>query len=289
MEQKWVKPYPEVTGYLLSYFSGSSIMKPDLTESVKKLLELQLPDGSWPSFYGDLTNGYTFDTSQILHGLLKQNWVVSKKLDASVNQALGFLEGRMKFIFPLSRARENGSGFEIFRKRDWAYGVSPINFKLAELLEVVPICNPLSHPRLPKKIERMRRFSRVLPQLEEAHPGAYQLEGLLALGKIELVKQRLTQYFMPDNDGKIPAYPGAEFSYNSGSVQLAILWAKCGCPDISQNILSNILQYVETWNDHFLTMPQYSGTASPHMEYSTWGVKYLCELLTLMRRDFCEI
>jgi hypothetical protein len=67
------------------------------------------------------------------------------------------------------------------------------------------------------------------------------------------------------------------------------LWGKCGYPDISQNILLNNLRIIETWNDYYLTMPQYSGTALPHKEYSTWGIKYLCELLALMQGEFREI
>lgn len=279
----WIKPYPEVTGYLLSYFSNDSILKPNLTFSVEKLISMQLEDGSWPSFFGNLKNGYTFDTVQILIGLLEQNWIEAENLRFSIARGLEFVSHQMRFGYPLSKSKETTNAFQMFGKKDWAHGITPINLKMAELFNLL-----LSKPHffdfdVKSKLRITKLFSYFLPQIREAHPGAYQLEGNWALGSKSLVEKRLRKYFMPDINGFIPAFGNVLYSYNSGSAQIAILWAKSGNTNHAIRILSYLLDLLEPWNDTYLCLPQYSGQNRPHDEYSTWGVKYTCELLRLMR------
>jgi hypothetical protein len=281
-ESKWIKPYPEVTGYLLSYFSTNAILKVDLRESVECLLNRQLDDGSWPSFYGDLENGFTFDTVQILNGLMSQNWVNSKRVDESIAKGLDFLSNRMRFGFPLSRSRETVSMIEVFNKKNWAHGITPINFKTAELLPLLENNPEIFHTKITKKIRSLQKFIHALPQLSESHPGAYQLEGLFALGNKALVEKRLEKYFKPDTNGFLPAHPGADYAYNSGSVQIAILWAKCGHIETATKMFYRILEDFQQCERDWLCFPQFSGPSKPHAEYSTWGVKYFCELLGIL-------
>ncbi len=284
-ENKWIKPYPEVTGYLLSYFASEAILKVDLSKCVDKLLTMQLEDGSWPSFFGDLENGFTFDTAQILSGLIAQNWISNQEVEISIQRGLAFISRQTRFGFPLSRSRETVGLSEMLSSKSWAHGITPINFKLAELLNMPQLASFADSAVWDKKRKSLKRLVHFFPQIREAHPGAYQLEGLWALGAKNLVESRLKTYFEPDSSGYIPAFPNAEYSYNSGSAQIGILWAKCGYPKQAQRILHYLIDSLESWNDTQLCMPQFSGRQKPHDEYSTWGIKYTCELLGLMREE----
>ena len=278
----WIKPYPEVTGYLLSYFSSKSILKLDLTSSVDRLRSIQNENGSWPSFYGDQRLGYTFDTTQILHGLLSLSDFEAWDIEPTIERAISFLISRFRGNFPYATS----SDIPFIRKKislsNWAYDFTPINFKMSELLEFSNLQNFRGGDKLIKKILGMKKVVSKIPQIQESHPGGYQLEGILALGDKNVVHRRLSKYFLPNSYGQVVAHPNSNFSYNSGSAQIGILWAKCGDIDIAQSICDYLLTQVESWRDDMRTLPQYSGINPPHREYSTWGIKYLCELLLIL-------
>ena len=73
LTKSYVKPYPEVTGYVIKYFCDVYDEIPDkILEAGHKLVKIQDKNtGGYTSFM-DKNILYTFDTSQILIGLAEK-------------------------------------------------------------------------------------------------------------------------------------------------------------------------------------------------------------------------
>lgn len=284
--KSWIKPYPEVTGYLLSYFANIEDSKFDFESVINRLISLQNPDGSWSTFYGDISRGFTFDTTQILHGLISaSNKVKNSKIDNSVTLAINFLNSRFRFGMPFSRSGKVPTILNKFDSQNWAHGFTPINFKMAELSLLPQLRDYEKGAELSTRLFRMKKWAKFQPQIRESHPGSYQLEGMYALGLKDLVFSRLIRYFKPPENEQIFAKPNVQYFYNSGNAQLAILWAKSGNLEMALGIYDTLVRRLEFWDDEILCLKQYHGLNPPHKEYSTWGIKYLCELIRILEQN----
>jgi hypothetical protein len=101
---KLVKPYPEVTGYLLSLFVELDENIHVQVEIVDKLLKQQSKSGGWRSFFGDYV--FVFDTAQIGKGLLDYYEVTREdRLLKPIKKAIDFI---------LMMQINNGSFFPMF-------------------------------------------------------------------------------------------------------------------------------------------------------------------------------
>lgn len=281
--KKWVKPYPEVTGYLLSYFSENSSSVPHAVVSAgKRLSLLQHKIGGFLSFVGKKYL-FAFDTAQIMHGFASLYKTTHKKeyLDTA-RRCAGFV---------LSMQLANGAIFPVYdikhdskfvsKKDGWGMGFSPIQVKNIEGLLLM---HELTGEALYQEAAgRLRNFGKEYYDLTYTHPGAYCMEGLLAMGEIAFVEKLLQEQVVPRirKNGFIPYAESLSYAYVSGSVQMGLLLFKVGMKDKAYSILEWARKVQDSHASGGLF--QYANEDGSlnqdiHSEINTWGTKYYAQL-----------
>lgn len=292
VSKKYVKPYPEVTGYLLSYFCQRQEAESNLTEAGEKLLELQdSKEGGWASFY-DLHNLYTFDTAQIVIGLccLYEKTKDTRYMDAAIRGG----------NFLIRMQREDGAFYPVYDIRTQKkvcdcsiYDIwnGPFSGLMCKLTEVYQKMADVTGEQ--KYIERKRKtaeFYSKAEYIECTHPMGYWLEGLYCAENYEFVEQILTNNVIPRirENGYIPYQEDLPYAYVSGTIQLGIILEKMGHRQYSLMIreyarkvqgnheCGGIFQYADE---------QGNLDRHIHTEINSWGTKYFCELEELLEQD----
>ena len=279
----WVKPYPEVTGYLVSLFVRTQVDTEKTQDAVKKLLSLQASNGGYASFF-ETKRHYVFDTAQICRGLLdfhKQDPKYPGVRDACMKGA----------EFVLSMQAENGSFFPFFDSikgvptvigKSWGDSFSLINCKTSEFL--LDLFEHTGDKRLRQAVDRSVAWALTQGPLEETHPGAYFLEGLYRVGEKSEVSRILRTVFYPriQENGFISFGKKNRYAYVSGSAQLGILALAVGDLDIA----TKLLDWCCLVQDGFPAggLFQYANSdgrvnSEVHMELNSWGTKYFVELM----------
>lgn len=280
---RWVKPYPEVTGYLLSLFSTAAQNFDFAEKMARRLMALQRESGGWQTFYGRYV--YTFDTAQIGKGLI--DWYELSK-DAQILEAC-----RKAAYFISSMQNSDGSFFPMLSEKhkekvmlgvDWGDSFSPINNKCNEFLAHMTRSGFGDYSQ---EIKKSSEWTLSKDQLQYTHPGAYSLEGLLADNRVAEVRERLKKNFLPfvADNGFLPYKSDMTYSYVSGSVQIGILCAKVGLMDYAHRIFSwaRLVQLRHSSGGLF----QYANkdgslNCDVHAEINSWGTKYYVELIDLL-------
>ncbi len=287
----WIKSYPEVTGYILSYFCSQDRWEEEsLKAAVAKLLSLQHPSGGFPSFY-DQHLLYSFDTAQIMHGLLSwhQQTGDTQALTAAIRAGdfLCAMQLPSGVIFPIydTKRQERVVYQNNAKGSNWGSHFSYIQVKNAEGLQL--LARMTGKQKYQTSAERLAHIVLTAVDYHYTHPLAYYLEGMLALGKRNEVKQILQQKIIPriKPSGFIAYFPGAAYAYVSGSVQLAILLSKTGFTHEARAILSWARKVQE--QDVSGGLFQYAQAdgrpdSTIHQEINSWGTKYFAELLRLV-------
>jgi hypothetical protein len=280
---RWVKPYPEVTGYLLSYLSQKNLegaYDSHITRMTNALIRKQHPCGGWKSFQGP--GVIFFDTAQIIKGLFDTGrWKSDLKIRNSIKKGLRFLSSQITssgMIFPTFSPILNAMSS---KTNSWSDGFSGINTKVLELFHSQGI--EMLDPEIIELRELVLEWSLNLPQIEFSHPGAYQLEGLIAAGKHDLVADRIRSFFIPTlkPNGFLPYRYDLDYAYTSGSAQMGILMAKVGYMQEAQAIYKYLNDVISSSSKGGLI--QYTnedGSISKliHTESNSWGTKYFLEL-----------
>lgn len=286
---QWVKAYPEVTGYLLSYFCSDRLELPlpgALFKAVRKLLSIQHKSGGFPSF-ADRERLFTFDTAQIMHGLACFHLATSDKrsLQAAVRAA----------DFVCAMQLPGGETFPVYDlRRDaryvetdghWGICFSPIQTKNVEGLLLMHRLT--GERRYAAAAEALVAFAKASCDVSFSHPGAYCLEGLLAAGETELVRQRIAAQVLPrlEENGFLAYAADIPYAYVSGTVQMGILLHKTGFVEESRKVLrwAREVQKQHPGGGLF----QYADAAGRpdgqvHLEINSWGSKYFCQLERLL-------
>jgi ubiquinone/menaquinone biosynthesis C-methylase UbiE len=282
---QWVKPYPEVTGYLLSYFAQDRMeheIPKVIVKAGKKLLSLQHSCGGFPSFL-DNHRLFTFDTAQIMHGLASLHLATEERryLDAAVRAAdfvcdMQISDGSM---FPVYDLRQKAKHVETHGQ--WGISFSPIQVKNIEGLMF--LYKLTGEDRYSRAAADLIAFGKRTCNLTYTHPGAYCLEGLLAAGETGFVRERLSSEILPrlQSDGFLAYAQHLPYAYVSGSVQMGILLHKTGFCDEAHLILewARRVQKQHECGGLF----QYADVAGNpdsriHREINSWGTKYFCQL-----------
>jgi hypothetical protein len=280
-----VKPYPEVTGYLISYFAGNNADGPipqKVTAAADTLVALQHRLGGFCSF-GDKNHLFTFDTAQIMHGLASlfqrtrnQKYLRSAVACAEFLCTMQLPDGSMFPMYDL----EHSAKF-VDQKGGWGRGFSCIQAKNVEGLLL--LSELTGEPKYRRVAEQLAAWSKSNCDLTYTHPGAYCLEGLLAYGERDFVKDELTRRVLPriGAHGFLAYAENLPYAYVSGSVQMGILLFKTGFANESKRILdwARMVQ-----SHHFLGgLFQYADEAGAldthvHTEMNSWGTKYYAQL-----------
>lgn len=287
----WVKPYPEVTGYILSYFADHYPRRmKDWMSSGDTLVDLQGQAGGFASFY-DPEYLYAFDTAQIMHGLLSlYRHTKEKRYLASAVRAGEFLQYMQLnggLMFPLFNAHE-GSRIVYQPNSDasnWGSTFSYIQVKNAEGLQL--LAKITGDKRYQQSALALAEFPVRRIDYSYTHPLAYYLEGLWSMGKTTQVKQILEQKIIPrlKDGGFIPYFPKAAYAYTSGSIQLAILLAKTKHLYEARQILTwaqKVQSHHGSGGLFQYALPSGEPDGTIHREINSWGTKYFAELLRLV-------
>jgi hypothetical protein len=279
----WVKPYPEATGYLIRYFSEYYDEIPsEILSAAQYLCKIQHKRGGYFSFINE-RHLFTFDTAQIMHGLLS----LFKKTND-----MKFLEVAKKCAkFILGMQINSGAMFPIYdlkfkanyvkKKGGWGTNFSYIQVKNIEgLLLLYEITYDSQYK---KAAEKLKIFGKRNCDLTFTHPGAYCLEGLFAIGEKDFVYSKLKEEIVPliQEDGFLPYSKGLSYAYVSGSVQMGILLYKAGLKEFAYSILKWARKVQSNHNSGGLF--QYANQDGSlnqdiHSEINTWGTKYYAEL-----------
>lgn len=287
----WCKPYPEVTGYLLSYFSKThSILPPQIITATDHLVSIQSPNGGFKSFY-DNSPLFSFDTFQILHGLLSV-YLKTKKtkyLEASI-KCLYFLESMQKSDGSMYCIYDTNRNLKIDEYAGFYQGQTRHSIQCKNIEGLLLAYNALGEKKYKAMADNLYNFCIKSDYNISTHPLGYYLEGLLAYGSTENVKKLLLEIVVPQirDNGFLPYSKGLQYAYVSGSVQIAILLYKSDLKEYSFRILewANRVQDNHKCGGLF----QYANedgslNNAVHTEINSWGTKYFCELNRILLCD----
>jgi hypothetical protein len=281
----WVKPYPEVTGYLLSYYANDARAK-DVPSCViaaaDKVVNIQHSSGGFPSFC-DPHCLYTFDTGQIMHGLA--SLYKKTRSEKYLNSAMACAE------FACGMQLPDGSMFPVFDLRycakyvdqrgNWGNRFSCIQAKNIEGLLL--LSELTGNPKYTSVAEKLACWSKQNCDLTFTHPGGYCLEGLLAFGETAFVRDRLKAKIIPHihKNGFMAYSQDLPYSYVSGSLQMAVLLFAVGFKEESRRILdwARVVQSNHSSGGLFQYADE-KGSLDTHIhtEINSWGTKYYAQL-----------
>lgn len=291
VKNKWVKPYPEVTGYLLSYFAtyyGSNILDCATNSSPCKamkaagyLLKIQHPLGGFPSWDSQKIL-YTFDTGQIMHGFLKMYQILGdpRYLQAATKCFNFILRGTLgpgeilpgydldkKCYIPI------GKGFYSDHR---AFAIQ------AKILEGLNLLLNINYDsKVLKFYNELVSYSVVTNIWQDSHPLGYYLEGMYACMRDDIVNNYTRHIASKIDNGFLPSSAGKKYAYVSGSAQIAICLLKAGYRKEAieirnwlrkvqgKNLCGGLFQYANR---------DASLNTDIHTEINSWGTKYFCEL-----------
>lgn len=285
VSKRWVKPYPEVTGYIIKYFCDNySNVSENIMKSADWLVALQDEQmGGFSSFEGKLL--YAFDTSQILIGLCA---IYRKTRNDKYLKAALFAGD-----FLLSSQEQNGAFKPIYNKaveawviRDETYALwngpySGLMCKLTEGLECLYKYSGDTRYKISK--EKAASFYQDAKYIDYTHPLGYWLEGCFEAGKKELVKKIIEEKILVriHPNGYIAYRDNLPYAYVSGVVQLGIILFKMGYEEYALKIRN----YGRLVQSHDISggLFQYATNKGNldyhvHTEINSWGTKYFCEL-----------
>ena len=218
--------YPECTGYYIPTLLKFGDKKRAVNFG-NYLISIQNPDGSWNEPSGKTP--YTFDTAQILKGLVA---LVENNLDENDKYKNALLKG---CDYILSMQREDGS----ISTADYGAWGLPYNKCVPEYIHVYCL-EPLRKASKMYNIEKyeacvQKALSFYLSKedltdfMTLSHFNAYVIEGLIDLGETKRAKRAMDLISLHQREnGMVPAYSFVDFVCSTGLFQYAICWYKLG-------------------------------------------------------------
>lgn len=294
IEKKYVKPYPEVTGYIITYFCNQNKINKKMIASADYLVEIQVNTsfgGGWSSFF-QRDHLYTFDTAQILIGLCSLYKITGNEIYLkSAIKGGDFLQkmqmGNGAFV-PIYNYKEEVGIVNRDIYSIWNGPFSGLMCKLTEAYNILfDVTGDLRYKRSAKLTSD---FYESADYIECTHPMGYWLEGLIASEKKEKVNKILQKYVIPriQDNGYIPYHEKLSYAYVSGTIQLGIILFKLGYREYAKKIrnYARIVQSKHSSGGLF----QYADAAGNldnhiHTEINSWGTKYFCELESLIQKE----
>lgn len=287
---QYIKPYPEVTGYVLKYFCDNYKELPqNILEAGNKLVEIQ--DGKVGG-YSTFDNNellYTFDTSQILIGLI----ALYKKTGVKKYKIAAIKAGKFLLMMQL----ENGAILPIYDNKSEEVYISnqtysiwngPWSGLMCKITEGFQALYELTGEKgyLIAKIKAGDFYVKA-NYIECTHPLGYWLEGLYEAKKYEKVNSILENKVIPriKDNGFISYKEDLNYAYVSGVIQLGIILYKMGYTDEAKKI-REFGRCVQR-NDNSGGIFQYADFKGNldyhvHTEINSWGTKYFCQLERLL-------
>ncbi len=270
----------EVTGYLIPtlYAIGEKELARDLA---KWEASVQRPDGSFAATDG---TPYTFDTAQVIRGLL------------AVLDDMPELENRLRRAcdFVASQIAPDGRictpSYDMWKLPDGSMFSEYAN--LYVLSPMLQAGQKLSQARYVEAARRGLNYFKGKGDLVEfkpelgtlSHIFGYMMEALVDVGEIDLANEGLQQAATIQNEsGAIPAYPGVDWVCSTGVAQLAIAWYKLGNA-VPADKAVGYLEEVQNPSGGFYGSYGVGARYLPDQEIS-WAVKFFLDCLLLRERS----
>jgi len=282
-KKSWIKPYPEATGYLISYFSEYFPTVPaQIVSAADYLRKIKHKHGGYFSFDNNRYL-FTFDTAQIMHGFASLYKKTGKK------QYLDIARKCANFVIEMQI--DNGAMFPVYdTKVDAKYvdknGSWGVNFSYIQVknIEGLLLMHELTNDAIYKESAiKLRNYGKKHCDLTFTHPGAYCLEGMLAMDERDFVYNKLRDEIVPriQPNGFLSYSKKLPYAYVSGSVQMGILLYKVGLKKHAYPILEWTRKVQLNHNSGGLF--QYANADSSlnhnvHTEINSWGTKYYAQL-----------
>ena len=270
--------YPEVTGYIIPSILdwGERDMSIRLAEW---LISIQNPDGSWNA--SDNKIAYTFDTGQILKGLI-----------SLVDEKPQYKEAIIKGCdWIMTKQRTDGS---IETPDDSAWGLPggkcvPEAIHLYALQPILAASKKWNIPKYEECVKKALGFYLAQPDLTDfntlSHFHAYIIEGLIDLGQTDRAKKAMAEIEKYQNkNGSVPAYPDVRWICSTGLFQYAVCWYKLNDLQKGNKVFAYACKLQNKsggWYGSYGKKAEYF----PNEEIS-WSVKYFLDALHLKIR--CE-
>ncbi len=270
----------EVTGYLITslYNAGEKDLALDL---VRWEISVQRPDGA---FVGPGTSvPYTFDTAQVVRGLMTISKDHIREMEAPIMKACNFV---------ISQIEESGR-ITTPNADLWAL---PDGSKLSEycnLFCIAPLRDAGKKYNVEKYVtaaQRALNYYKSKPDLVEykpqlgtlSHIFGYMMEALAELGEHDLARKGLDQAaHIQKSDGAIPAYPGVDWVCSTGMAQLGLAWHKIGNKEQARRMLE-YLETIQNPSGGFFGSYGQGGQYFAQEEIS-WANKFFIDLYLLVK------
>ena len=214
--------YPEVSGYLIPTLLNFGEHELAL-QYARWLIGIQNADGSWSDAKGD--SAYSFDTGQILKGLLAINARLPE-VEASIIRGCDWLTGQ---IDDTGRIRTPATDQW---KLPGGYTISGY-IHLYALEPLIRAGKIYARPEYSKAAERAIQYYLTKADLTDfnnlTHIHAYILEALIDLGHEDKAREAMKQIgSIQAKNGSVQAYPDVSWTCSTGVAQYALIWYKLG-------------------------------------------------------------
>ena len=287
---KYVKPYPEVTGYIIKYFCdhGNDIPS-NIVRAANKLVRIQdKKTGGYASFdSNDIL--FAFDTSQILIGLaaiyLRTKKEKYKRAAIKAGEFLLMMQMNNGAIAPIFDRKKSEIVISEQHYSIWNGPWSGLMCKLTEGFQA--LYDITNDEKYMTAKEKTASFYADAEYIECTHPMGYWLEGLYEGKKFDKVDEILKDKVIPRirNNGYIAYKEDLDYAYTSGIIQLGIILFKRGFTDEADRIrdFARVVQS-KTSSGGIVQYCDKDGNIDNHIhtEINSWGTKYYCELERMM-------
>ena len=266
--------YPEVTGYFIPSLIDWGFRDKALNWA-EWLLSIQHDDGSWYD-YNDI-DPYTFDTGQILKGLIAVYKIKpSEELKSAILRGADYI---------LSMQESNGN-LTTASKRYWYDGVTTELIHLYCLQPLVEISNLFGDNKYKNSAINALKYytSKYKDKLVDFHTlshfYAYMIEALIDMGETEIARTAMDNVAkVQKKNGFIPAYKNVNWTCTTGLFQFAICWYKLG-EKVRADRTFDYACSLQTKNGGWLGSVGKNASYIPNAEIS-WAVKYFLDALKL--------
>jgi malonyl-CoA O-methyltransferase len=264
-------PYPEVTGYYIPTLLNWGELERAIQFS-RWLVSIQNSDGSWSDVYRKWP--YTFDTGQILKGLLA---ILPRmpEVEQAIQRGCDWL---LEQIMPDGRVVTPNKdlwqlpGNKMINESIHLYALEPLR-KAAEYF---------NEPKYKTAVDRALAFYLAQPEIISfntlSHLHAYVLEALVDLGHSDIAAKGMIKVEqLQKKDGSIPAYPNVKWICSTGMAQYAVIWYKIGKIKQAQKAF-NYLCKLQHLSGGFYGSYGFGDNYFPKEEIS-WALKYYLDAL----------
>ncbi|MEY3288678.1 MAG: hypothetical protein RLZZ419_920 [Pseudomonadota bacterium] len=264
-----VNAYPEVTGYYIPTLLNWGERKRAI-EFATWLISIQNPDGSW--FDPEGKTPYTFDTGQILKGLLAILPFIPEA-EHAIRKGCNWI---LTLIEPIGRITTPD-------KSEWALPNGNTVSENIHLYALEPLRKAsiiFNEPCYEEAVQRALAYYLKIEDLTDfntlAHFHAYVLEALVDLGYPDIAAKGMAEIErLQRSDGSIPAYPDVKWVCSTAIAQYAVVWYKLGNRNPAKKALDYLCRLQNTSGGFYGSYGR--GAHYFQDKEISWAVKYFLD------------